>query len=419
MDNLSDICVYDAKLQGNEFVGIKIEDDMPKVYFPLGYCRSHDPIQERKDILNLISVLSAYGKKSNGKLTKSEQESESFPIHAYIGVFVHYLNYGYYVENETTFKRGASGKINWNRTIKQIRPQVSENSAVYLDYIRKKNSLNENALITQIHKYCVLESYKKIGSIFNFPRPVNFAIPLRKELFVSVLREKIANTFNERNLMLFHNMLDILLSLAKDDKPQKLLFGTDDFEYVWEGLIDKVFGISNKQDFYPKCSWKTLDSKNSEEVKWQETEKSALRPDSIMIYGEKVFILDSKYYKYGATRNNFHLPGSGSILKQLAYAEYVETQKKAAGKNIYNAFIIPYNAESRKWFNEEKSGTYKTLCFGSSTGDWVHNGNAYEKIYGILLDVRSIMYHHPTSSKDDIAELANLIEHFAEKDSRC
>lgn len=415
MDNLSNICIYDAKLQGNEFVGIKIEDDKPKVYFPLGYSKSSDLKQERKDILNLISVLSAYGKKADGKLTKSEQDSESFPIRAYIGVFVHYLNYGYYVENETVFKRSASGKINWNRTIKQIRPQVSENSAVYLDYIRKKNSLNENALITQIHEYCVQESYKKIGSIFNFPRPENFAIQLRKDLFVSVLREKIANTFNERNLLLFHNMLDMLLSMAKDEKPKKLFFGTDDFEYVWEGLVDKVFGISNKQDYYPKCSWTTIDSEKSEDVKWQESEKSALRPDSIMICNGKVFILDSKYYKYGATRSNFHLPGSGSILKQLAYAEYVETQKKADGRNIYNAFIIPYDAESRKWLNEEKKGAYKTLCFGSSTGDWVHNGNAYEKIHGILLDVRSIMYRHPSSSKDDIAELADLIERSAKK----
>ena len=53
--------------------------------------------------------------------------------------------------------------------------------------------------------------------------------------------------------------------------------------------------------------------------------------------------------------------------------------------------------------------------FGYATCDWKNDdseANAkkqYNKIYGILLDVRSIMQRHPKSSDKDIEELASLI----------
>ena len=53
--------------------------------------------------------------------------------------------------------------------------------------------------------------------------------------------------------------------------------------------------------------------------------------------------------------------------------------------------------------------------FGYATCDWKNDdsdGDAnkrYNKIYGILLDVRSIMQRHPKSSDKDIEEFASLI----------
>jgi len=39
---------------------------------------------------------------------------------------------------------------------------------------------------------------------------------------------------------------------------------------------------------------------------------------------QKIFILDSKYYKYGVSKFDYDLPGTGSIVKQFAYEEYAE-----------------------------------------------------------------------------------------------
>ena len=41
---------------------------------------------------------------------------------------------------------------------------------------------------------------------------------------------------------------------------------------------------------------------------------------------QKIFVLDSKYYRYGATKNPNHLPDSASVVKQLAYADYIDNK---------------------------------------------------------------------------------------------
>ncbi|SHK50352.1 LlaJI family restriction endonuclease [Fibrobacter sp. UWH4] len=417
---LSDVCVYGLK-QEDEFVGIRYNDGDLKVYFPFGYSRpSSDEEQKyRDDILNLVSVLSAYSKESLGvgENRMLNDENVHFPIHAYIHVFNYFLNHGYYVENEPVYKRAKGGKINWSKTIKQVRPQIAgdfpNESVVYLDFVTKKSAHNENELITQIHKFCVYEAYEKIGCLFGFMQPEKAIVPFNAELFVSVLRTRMANTFNEKHLLLFQNMLDIICYMGKREDNRKASFGTNDFEYVWEGLIDHVFGIDDKDKYFPHCTWKIDNDEKS--LDWRSEKRTALRPDTIMELTDdckKIFILDAKYYQYPRT-----LPGTGSILKQIAYAEFIETQLRdipdQAGNDIFNAFILPYAAEDGR--NVETS--YRLENFGYAECDWrkgdAQDAKPYERIYGILLDVRSIMQRHPKSSDKDIAELAAKIDNYS------
>lgn len=410
MDNsLENTCVYDAKLFGEEFVGIRIEDDNPRVYFPIGYRKPNTEKEQRKDILNLISVLSSCGKKSNSPQTKSDNNDRAFPIHAYIGVFTYFINYGYFTELESVYKSGKSGKIDWCRTIKEIHPLVSKKSVVYLDYIVKKTRVNEDNLITEIHKYCVYESYQKIGCLFCSIKPEKPSVKFNKSLFTSVLLSKISNSFNERHLVLFRQMLDIIRFMSKNKSTKDSFFGTREFEYVWENLIDRVYGISadEKKNFYPSTRWH-LDGQGEFDVD-QELEKSALRPDTIMLYpnnaNPNVFILDAKYYRYGVDSKKIFLPGSSSVNKQLTYAEFVESLENYKESTIYNAFIMPYNANLP---NGRIDLSPKKIGF--ATGNWKTSGKTHEKIYGILLDVKSIMHQHSRLSTKDMETLAKLIE---------
>ena len=415
---LSKVCVYGGK-QEDEFVGIRYDNGSLKVYFPFGYSNPTDDEKEyRKDILNLISVLVAYSKESksvdqNRQLNEDEVQ---FPIHAYIHVFNYFLNFGYYIENEITYKRASTGKINWPRTIKQIQPQIAgdfpNESVVYLDFITKKSNNNENEIITQIHKYCVHESYEKIGCLFGYFRPEKPAIPFNAKMFAAILKNKISRTFNEKHILLFRNMLDIVCYMGKRNDNRKACFGTNDFEYVWEGLIDRVFGIEKKakEKYYPHCAWHIGDKEN--EAEWNETKRTALRPDTIMLSSlednAKIFVLDAKYYQYGENREAKGLPGTGSIIKQIAYAEFIEAMREQKQEipqgDIYNAFILPYATT----FDDSK---YPMENFGYADCNWKNSDEkTYHKIYGILLDVRSIMQRHPNHSDKDIAELAARIE---------
>ena len=59
--------------------------------------------------------------------------------------------------------------------------------------------------------------------------------------------------------------------------------------------------------------------------------------------------------------------------------------------------------------------SYRLENFGYAECDWRKGDKPYERIYGILLDVRSIMQRHPKSSDKDIEELASLIEENAKR----
>jgi hypothetical protein len=79
---------------------------------------------------------------------------------------------------------------------------------------------------------------------------------------------------------------------------------------------------------------------------------------------QKIFVLDSKYYRFGATQNLNHLPDSSSVVKQLAYAQYIDNKESKIPRdvknhtnsgNIFNAFIMPANLPDEKkikkyWF---------------------------------------------------------------------
>lgn len=443
---LSEACVYGTK-QSDGFVGIRYDKGNIKVFFPFGYSvpESADEKFFRKDILNLVKVLSRFAKKCNEveKESSIKDESVQLPILAYIHVFSFFLDNGYYVEKESVYKKADGGKINWSKTIKRVRPKIAGNypheSAVYFNFITKKSSNNENELITQIHKFCVYEAYEKLISLLGYSQPEKPTIPFNAAVFSAVIRSKIEKTFNEKHLLLFKNMLDIIQSHGIKSDDCKTNFGTKDFEYVWEKMIDHVFGIKEKNKYYPKCSWSIFEKNEAignANDKSCEAKQTSLRPDAIMELkgNKKIFVLDAKYYQYGddgknksGARDPKTLPGSESILKQIAYAEFVETilrgqnnekssvvsngsaqddKRNADRDNVFNAFILPYAA------NENDGKSYCLENFGYAKCEWRLNTSmekSYDRIYGILLDVRSIMQRHPFHSDDDMADLSNVI----------
>ena len=423
--SLYDLCVYfdnnsfnEEEGQVDKFVGLRFIDGKLSIYFPGGYRKpnSNDEKEVRRDILNLISVLSTFTSKESAINNSAFPNSKEvdFPIHAYLYIINDFLNHGYYQQKKQIYKRSTSGKISWSRTIKQVRPQIIDGSAVYLDFITHRTNHNENELITLVHKFCVYECFEKLGYLFSSYIPQKSTLAFNKNLFTAVIKTKASSTFNESELLLFKNMLDIINSMDSSGEKKNFIFGTDNFHHVWEQLVDTVYGESDKDLFYPKVYWKF---KNSKTFSFSE-KRNSLRPDTIMITNrenenQKIFVLDSKYYRYGTTKNPNHLPDSASVVKQLAYAQYIDNKDTRTklpkdvrpfieSENIYNAFIMPADNTT-----PENIGYVSADYVLSQDSDEAEK--PYHKIHGILLDIKSIMYKHIPHDKHLINELAKLI----------
>ena len=399
-------CHVNTNNEGDRFVGIKADTTDAVVYFPVGYQLPDDRRQLRQDILHLFQILSEFTDNTDRVLQMKKFEapqSVDFPINAYLEVINYYMTNGYYMEKEDEFKNSDRGRVDWAKTFQRNTPMIQKNNTpVYTQCTVRVSKPNKNKEITKIHKYCVYESFNKLGWLFtpDMPDYPDGEIDIARS--VAILRDKLADTNNDVLKALFKSMIDVLMYIDEKTADKQFYFGTDYFERVWEKLIDNTFGIKNKRDYFPRSRW-LLPSKNS--VK----EKYPLEPDTIMLYNDKVYVLDAKYYRYGVTGNPNHLPNAASINKQITYGEYIEQQKNISADCIYNAFLMPYNANPS---DEERifdfDGTYENI--GMAVCDWKSNTKNYERIMGILVDTRYLMYHYTGSPKSHTAVLAQAIE---------
>lgn len=395
-------CKINSNREMDTFVGLRCDDGDISINFPLGFQISEKNKDLRKDIMLLFAILAANTERKDSEILglSNRFDDVEFPLQSYLYIIKDFFARGYYREREIIYGRGKTGKINWHRTIKAQQPYVQDYEVFYLDYITKSNVNKDNELITLIHEYCVYESFERIGWLFTCLMPKKSRIAKKKKVFKSVLKEKMLHTFNDRNRSLFKHMLAITDYQGDKDADKNYRYGTYRFEYVWEKMINRVFGIENRSAYFPKTAWN---------INGKKFDNAPLEPDTIMVYRNNVYILDAKYYKYGVTGIIKDLPGSVSINKQITYGEYVareEKFKKLHGKDVkvFNAFLMPYN-----FLKGECIGNLKMIKIGEATSSWKDDSEMYQKIQGILIDVKSLMSIHVKQDIEEIKKLAELI----------
>lgn len=377
---LENICRINTNIGEDTFVGIKNQEGKFTITFPVGYRLGKNDNELRSDILLLLKTL-----KNNIEHKESDKFSAvdegavcDFPISSYIYLMEDYMINGYYKEFQSKFCIGRSGKISWNKTIKQITPMIQDDNAVYDKFVVRKNITNEEEFITYIHQFCVYRSFKMFGWIYGTFVPQKPKLKFNKEVFLRAITKKEQSTFNDKHKMLFHHMKQIIDDTSKSSISNVgAKYGTNRFEYVWEKLIDKIFGITNKKDYFPSTYWNLWDLNGKSKC----VEKAKLEPDSIMITDESIYVLDAKYYKYGQTRNVYDLPDTSSISKQIIYGEHIYNHNP--GKNVYNAFLLPF--DSYLW------GTDEFHLLGVAYSEWKDGTKDYELIKGVLADTKYIM----------------------------
>ena len=388
---------------GDRFVGVKAESQEAMVYFPLGYRVPETDDEIRQDILHLISVLSEFTERTDRVLHMQKFEapqSVDFPVNAYMEIINYFLQNGYYMEKEVKRVISTRGAADWSKTIKTIKPMIqSDGSPVYLQMQVRRNSPNETNLITQIHRYCVYESFVKLGWLFTPHLPQKPTIVKNIKVFLQELNTKLAHTNNDVEKRLFGAMIAMLRYEDEATTDKRFYFGTDSFEHVWEKLLDRMFGVRNKQDFFPRTYW---------HLKGATSANAALEPDTIMLFNGHLYVLDAKYYRYGISAAPSQLPESTSINKQITYGEYIHNHSEYGatyGDHVYNAFIMPFNAANNPFGIEDRFAS-----IGEASGDWKKSGLPYERVQGIVIDINYVMHHYTGKHDREVAQLASLIE---------
>lgn len=405
--NLKVRCHVNKNGDGDRFVGIKADTNNAMVFFPMGYRLPDNEDDIREDILKLIEIMSTFNDSKDRLLTMDEfaaPHSVNFPINAYMNIIRYFLEQNdYYKEREQIRKTADRGKIDFPTSLRKNVKFFQEDGSPFFDkYTVKGSNPNEKNLITQIHKYCVYEAFSTLGWLFTPYLPADPHIILESKRFLFVLRKKISVTHNDKDKLLFQAMIQMLEYLDSENDNKQYYFGTDRFEYVWEKLIDEVFGIRSKEEFFPRTKWK---------LKFNENRVNhALEPDTIMICDDKIYVLDAKYYRYGITGKAIHLPDSSSINKQITYGEYIdkcqELKDKYGELPIYNAFLMPFNRNENPFFVSEDY----FLNIGEAISEWKNDTKLYERVQGIVLDIRFLMNNYTGSHKSKIRKLAKAID---------
>ena len=399
---------------GDRFVGLKADTNNATVCFPIGYQLPLRDDELRADIHNLFYVLSDFMKESGLEEDASLDAPRTvrFPIHAYLQIIRDYLRTGrYFIETESEYKTAARGNVSWPRTVREQRALVQKNgSLIFTNMTVRSVTPNADKKITQIHRYCVYEAFEKLGWLYVPYMPEKPGPHPGSQEAVSLLERKLASTHNDLEQALFSSMRAMLLYMDERTSEKRYFFGTDFFERVWEGMIDRAFGIPDKEKYFPKTRWH-MDYGESKV-------KTPLMPDSIMLYNGKVYILDAKLYRYGCSDsdNPSLLPNSADINKQITYGEYIERFKGVPEERLYNAFIMPFNSSKNLFTRLDENGSPVPAIpdyvgnVGEATGDWKPNPKKYERIQGIVMDTRFLMYHYAGMPERRKGQLAEAIE---------
>lgn len=405
-DDLKKHCHINTNEDGDRFVGIKIDSDNAMVYFPIGYQLPESANEIRIDIKHLIEVLSEFTTNEDRLLAVSKFAapwSVEFPINAYKSVIEYYFSIGgkYYTETDLIYKTSTKGTQNWARTVRNQVPLVQQNNGIsnfiYTEFTVRDVTPNDAKQITQINRFCVYEAFRKLGWLYVAYMPERPGPHPDVKTSIAILNSKLANTNDDKKRILFQAMKDMLMYIDEETSERQFYFGTDNFDRVWEKLIDRAFGEKDKGKYFPRSRWLLDYGKHKE--------KRPLMPDTIMIYNDKYYVLDAKCYKYGVTGIPEHLPDGSSINKQITYGEYLEKNKGINNDSLFNAFIMPFNAAKNHFEITSVVGN-----IGEAVGDWRTNKKHYERIQGIVMDTRHLMYHYLGNPMKEKVALAECIE---------
>ena len=336
-----------------EYIGFDLESNAGRFIFPCRYIASGrenaaDAEQEKEQKEEAKKIISLI-KRVQKEFSLGGSGDESFQFYSMVWLIRDYIDNGYYTETERVVRRGDHGRIDWKHTLRHSGIYFDGKNLLYRDFYVQKNRLDEANLLAQIYKCCLAYSAECIGFLYNVSQTERSVFRMDSSADVGFMfyhvQKELGRTFNSYKQMLLRHLLTILKGRQGKIRAVSLCMHDKEFEYVFEFLVNSVFGTEVVQDFYNEYCYVIGDNHNRFSA-------SKLRPDTIMknpMASESVepdfYVIDAKYYNYGYTGNPRDLPQASAIAKQIGYNYYLRDNYNETDENrkeFYSIFLLPF-----------------------------------------------------------------------------
>lgn len=370
----------------NSFVGLKIKGNQIHFYYPESYHFDQDDF-ERDDILDLLKTISIAKTKSSVETGVADErlKTSDMAMYSYLWIIEDYLRNGNYRNIKKRTLINQRGKVNWKRTIQQF-PLISGQNVVYNNlFVDVLTPIN--GVIIEAYKYCVKKSLCLLGWLYELsPDVIEVEETAEKMVpyYLDAIRKEIENTFDDEKHTRLTHMENVLRGLDEISEETNIVYGVDKYDYVFEMMIDAIFGTEDVTNYYPHYEWSLCYAPDGGKKPVR-----TIREDTIMKDDENIYIIDSKFYRFGSLNlaKAIGLPDASSIVKQITYGLYIS--ETHPGKDVFNAFILPYDmlSDNGKLINDED----KTLVYvGSVSSEWAL-GKTYSTVHTFLIDFKYVV----------------------------
>lgn len=309
------------------------------------------------------------------------EASGAVPLMLYI--IRDYYDVGLYSSHEEVVEIGGAGEIQWDRTINDIVPVLSDGKPVYLDLYRRRLNVDDRDYFYLLHRYvvtCCSKFLQDAGLGFFFDVPALHLSDASIEEFGDT--EYILNRLlREQGFQFETRKLDMLRALhayismdySLDESSDVAVFGTSSFNLVWEFVCQRVFGdmldvpirelplsgglsdrfkeVSSLRGLIERPVWSGEDVDGLYEV----ASKGTLIPDMVSVVEvddiSTMTIFDAKYYVIHLSRDGGvqGQPGVADISKQFLYQlAFTEFCSDHEIDSIFNCFLLPSDSDESR-----------------------------------------------------------------------
>ena len=315
---------------GVDFVGLIWSGDRPSIFWPKGMTRRMD---WKTDVRLLVRSLRRAARSSNkgGRKTASSGQIEMPPE---IELLEDYEQNGLFDPRERNYRSGYTGKIDWGRTIRMKTPLPEKNGfPVYIEPMVGFNS-DSQGIIRKLHAYAVGIADEKFSWLLSYdgqPRARELhgeKLPVSRRVGLGLVRSELGRQFSDQKKK---QLRLIEAFLSREDASggfSDSCLGITSFHTVWEQMCSSYYGDQKSHYQSPAVPAYLFGTETRMET------SNAPRPDAVIRDGDRLAIIDAKYYDFARTK-----PAWQDLVKQFFYAKAYSNDPQYS--HIENVLVLP------------------------------------------------------------------------------